>query len=87
MEAAGVMDRFPCLVIRGICDYADSHKNKTWQPYAAATASAYAKELLSIIDAAEVVETHTVGGITNGQLRNAECSRQIDRMSWLIGHR
>ena len=71
MEAAGVMDRFPCLVIRGICDYADSHKNKTWQPYAAAAASAYAKELLSIIGAAEVVETHTIGGITNGQLRNA----------------
>ena len=30
MEAAGLMDSFPCLVIRGICDYADSHKNKRW---------------------------------------------------------
>ncbi|KAL2800686.1 nucleoside phosphorylase domain-containing protein [Aspergillus keveii] len=30
MEAAGLMDTFPCLVIRGICDYADSHKNKEW---------------------------------------------------------
>jgi nucleoside phosphorylase len=47
MEAAGLMDYFPCLVIRGICDYADSHKNKGWQRYAAATAAAYAKELLS----------------------------------------
>lgn len=46
MEAAGLMDNFPCLVIRGICDYADSHKNKRWQPYAAATAAAYAKDLL-----------------------------------------
>jgi nucleoside phosphorylase len=27
MEAAGLMNRFPCLVIRGICDYSDSHKN------------------------------------------------------------
>ncbi|KAE8139545.1 hypothetical protein BDV38DRAFT_280898 [Aspergillus pseudotamarii] len=44
MEAAGLMDNFPCLVIRGICDYADSHKNKDWQEYAAATAAAYAKE-------------------------------------------
>lgn len=43
------MDSFPCLVIRGICDYADSHKNKMWQPYAAATAAAYAKELLLVI--------------------------------------
>lgn len=46
MEAAGLMDTFPCLVIRGICDYADSHKNKDWQEYAAATAAAYARELL-----------------------------------------
>ena len=43
MEAAGLMDNFPCLVIRGICDYADSHKNKQWQGYAAATAAAYSK--------------------------------------------
>ena len=52
MEAAGLMDNFPCLVIRGICDYSDSHKNKQWQPYAAAVAAAYAKELLSVIPAA-----------------------------------
>ncbi|KAL3444390.1 hypothetical protein BJX65DRAFT_310973 [Aspergillus insuetus] len=46
MEAAGLMNTYPCLVIRGICDYADSHKNKAWQGYAAATAAAFAKELL-----------------------------------------
>ncbi|KAH6877239.1 hypothetical protein B0T10DRAFT_609949 [Thelonectria olida] len=40
MEAAGVMNTFPCLVIRGICDYADSYKNDQWQNYAAATAAA-----------------------------------------------
>ncbi|KAF5017123.1 hypothetical protein F66182_10992, partial [Fusarium sp. NRRL 66182] len=40
MEAAGLMNEFPCLVIRGICDYADSHKNKKWQPYAAGVAAA-----------------------------------------------
>ncbi|RMZ82975.1 hypothetical protein DV737_g1794, partial [Chaetothyriales sp. CBS 132003] len=49
MEAAGLMDKFPCLVVRGVCDYADSHANKQWQDYAAATAAAYAKELLEII--------------------------------------
>jgi nucleoside phosphorylase len=49
MEAAGLMDTFPCLVIRGICDYADSHKNDQWQRYAAAVAAAYVKELLLII--------------------------------------
>ena len=57
MEAAGLMDNFPCLVIRGICDYADSHKNKQWQPYAAATAAAYAKELLCYIPAQEIEAT------------------------------
>ncbi|KAK6529893.1 hypothetical protein TWF281_009047 [Arthrobotrys megalospora] len=51
MEAAGLMDDLPCLVIRGICDYADSHKSKGWQPYAAATAAAFAKEFLSIVPA------------------------------------
>ncbi|EUC49823.1 hypothetical protein COCMIDRAFT_58711, partial [Bipolaris oryzae ATCC 44560] len=49
MEAAGLMNSFPCLVIRGVCDYADSHKNKQWQMYAAGTAAAYAKEVLSMI--------------------------------------
>jgi hypothetical protein len=50
---------FPGLVIKGICDYADSHKNKRWQPYAAGTAAAYAKELLSAISAAEVAKSRT----------------------------
>ncbi|KAK3663650.1 hypothetical protein LTR22_005592 [Elasticomyces elasticus] len=50
MEAAGLMDSFPCVVIRGVCDYADSHKNKSWQPYAAATAACYCKELLGVIE-------------------------------------
>lgn len=54
MEAAGLMDSFPCLIIRGICDYADSHKNNKWQPYAAATAAAYMKELLSVIPPKDV---------------------------------
>lgn len=49
MEAAGLMNHFPCLVIRGICDYSDSHKNKEWQGYAAMTAAAYAKDLLNRI--------------------------------------
>ncbi|KAI9659868.1 MAG: hypothetical protein M1821_001220 [Bathelium mastoideum] len=49
MEAAGLMNDFPCIVIRGICDYADSHKNDTWQKYAALVAAAYAKELLLYI--------------------------------------
>jgi nucleoside phosphorylase len=47
MEAAGIMNELPTLVVRGICDYCDSHKQKHWQGYAALTAAAYAKLLLS----------------------------------------
>lgn len=46
MEAAGLMNHFPCVVIRGICDYSDTHKNDLWQGYAAMAAAAYAKDLL-----------------------------------------
>jgi nucleoside phosphorylase len=54
MEAAGLMNIFKCVVIRGICDYADKHKHKKWQPYAASVAAAYAKKLLSLISTEEV---------------------------------
>ncbi|KAL5610428.1 hypothetical protein FOBRF1_006545 [Fusarium oxysporum] len=48
MEAAGLI-YFPSLVIRGICDYSDSHRNKEWQGYAAMAAAAYAKDLLRLL--------------------------------------
>ncbi|KAH6867775.1 hypothetical protein B0T10DRAFT_596896 [Thelonectria olida] len=54
MEAAGLMNEFPCLVIRGISDYADSHKNRQWQPYAAIAAAAYARSLLRKISTQSV---------------------------------
>ncbi|PVH92426.1 purine and uridine phosphorylase [Periconia macrospinosa] len=46
MAAAGMMTRLPVAVIRGISDFADASENKEWQPYAALTAAAYAKEML-----------------------------------------
>jgi nucleoside phosphorylase len=55
-EAAGLMNDFPCLVIRGIGDYADTHKSGRWQDYAAATAAALGKELLGYVPAQEVQE-------------------------------
>ncbi|KAL3482515.1 nucleoside phosphorylase domain-containing protein [Aspergillus californicus] len=48
-EAAGVMANFHCLIIRGISDYCDSHKNSHWHEYAAAAAAAYARELFVYI--------------------------------------
>jgi nucleoside phosphorylase len=46
MEGAGVWDNIPCVIIKGVCDYADSHKNKVWQDYAAATAASCTKTFL-----------------------------------------
>src|SRR5712664_2889343 len=69
MEAAGLMDNF---VIRGICDYADSHKNKQWQGYVAATAAAYAKELLSVIHPNQVEETPSAVSVTD--VPNGQCA-------------
>ncbi|KAI4852903.1 Pfs, NACHT and ankyrin domain protein [Aureobasidium sp. EXF-8845] len=57
MEAAGLTNSFPCLVIRGICDYADSHKSDEWQEYAAATAAAYAKEFLGFVEEQDLAQT------------------------------
>jgi nucleoside phosphorylase len=46
MEVVGLMNQFPCLVICGVCDYADSHKSKEWQGYAVMVAAVYARDLL-----------------------------------------
>ncbi|KAL3467203.1 hypothetical protein BJX64DRAFT_283926 [Aspergillus heterothallicus] len=46
MEAAGLWDILPCVIIKGVCDYADSHKNKKWQGYAAGTAACCTKSFL-----------------------------------------
>ncbi|KAF4856074.1 Vegetative incompatibility protein HET-E-1 [Colletotrichum siamense] len=46
MEAAGIWDRFPCIVVKAVCDYADSHKNKKYQNFAAARAAAATKATL-----------------------------------------
>ncbi|KAI1323192.1 nucleoside phosphorylase domain-containing protein [Xylariaceae sp. FL0255] len=65
MEAAGLMQDFPCLLIRGICDYADSHKNKGWQEHAAAVAAAYAKELLGYVQPSDIYEEKTAKDTMN----------------------
>ena len=57
MEAAGLMNDFPCVVIRGISDYSDTHKNARWKRYAATAAAAYAKTLLCVIRSKELGET------------------------------
>ncbi|KAH8802621.1 hypothetical protein F5884DRAFT_846723 [Xylogone sp. PMI_703] len=84
MEAAGLMDNFPCLVIRGICDYSDDRKNKAWQSYTAVTAAAYARDLLRVVRpqrvtqekyvleliATQVRDIHSITSNTNARVHN-----------------
>ncbi|KAF9882745.1 hypothetical protein FE257_005324 [Aspergillus nanangensis] len=78
MEAAGLMNHFPCLVIRGVCDYADSHKNKEWQGYAAMMAAAYAKDLLRQIVPQRVSHERKAIEAIRGQLKDV--SKNIDKI-------
>jgi nucleoside phosphorylase len=86
-EAAGLMNAFPCLVIRGISDYADSHKNDDWQSYAAAAAAAFAKELLLYIPGAEVdsapsaLDTIVDTGEPNFFCTYLQCGRLYEKTS------
>ncbi|KAK2594031.1 hypothetical protein QQS21_008250 [Conoideocrella luteorostrata] len=77
MESAGLVNHFPCLVIRGICDYSDSHKNKEWQGYAAMTASAYAKDLLCRIAPNRVEAEKKISEVLSGDLK--ELNQTIER--------
>ncbi|KAG8625519.1 hypothetical protein KVT40_007270 [Elsinoe batatas] len=77
MEAAGLMRSFPCLIIRGICDYADSHKNKVWQPYAAISAAALLKELLHVLPQQQ---------LSTEQTAYQACLSEIQRMTNSLQH-
>jgi nucleoside phosphorylase len=46
MESAGAWETLPTIVIKSICDYADSHKGYEWHGYAAAAAAACMKAFL-----------------------------------------
>ncbi|KAH8802898.1 nucleoside phosphorylase domain-containing protein [Xylogone sp. PMI_703] len=90
MEAAGLMNDFPCIVIRGICDYADSQKNKDWQEYAAAMAAAYAKEFLEYIQPTDLDGERTAKDILDQVETNIETMKNaldnqddLEILDWL----
>lgn len=86
MEAAGLMNDFPCLAIRGISDYSDSHKNDGWQRYAAATAAAFAKELLCHLASTKINQIDPISQAMNqmasGLNKNSE---MVERTNQEIG--
>ncbi|SCO19315.1 unnamed protein product [Fusarium fujikuroi] len=83
-EAAGLMNHFPCLVIRGICDYADTHKNDQWQGYAAMTAAAYAKDLLCQIHPNRAVAEAKISEVLSG-IQN-ELSATTRKVNTIMHH-
>lgn len=66
IEAAGLMNTFLYLVIRGICDYSDSHKNKEWQGYTAIVAAAYTKDLLQRIPLNRIEAEERISAVISG---------------------
>lgn len=62
MEGSGIVDaswngNVGFVIVRGICDYCDSHKNNIWQGYAAVVAAAYTIHIIENMPAyKEIVE-------------------------------
>lgn len=84
MEASGLMSSYSCLVIRGISDYADTHKNDAWKYYAAINAAAYAKLLLQHVTGLQEEPRHPIaqGGVDPDRhfLRNSRSRSDEDRL-------
>ncbi|KAJ2993973.1 hypothetical protein NUW58_g1677 [Xylaria curta] len=87
MEAAGLMNQFPFLIVRGICDYSDTHKNDLWQGYAAMIAAAYTKDLLHNITPNRVeIERPLVGILSDVSARLSSIDEAVAHTKrYLIG--
>jgi nucleoside phosphorylase len=77
MEAAGLMNTFPYLVVRGISDYCDEHKNDGWHRYASTTAAAYCKWVLQELSPAAVGVAETAASITGADNGETQFLSQI----------
>jgi nucleoside phosphorylase len=70
MEGAGAWEEVPCVIVKGVCDYGDSHKDKKWQDFAAATAASTAKAILELYirtDRPQLNQGQSSGVIFNNQ--------------------
>ncbi|KAB8213051.1 WD domain protein [Aspergillus novoparasiticus] len=92
MEAAGLMNNIPCLVIRGVCDYCDSHKNDDWHKFAALSAAAYAREVLLILRPQKVDAMPSWTGQivhelrhVSGSIANMIDTRHLEKLSIVEG--
>eukprot|EP00013_Stygamoeba_regulata_P027228 CAMPEP_0177664552 /NCGR_PEP_ID=MMETSP0447-20121125/20559_1 /TAXON_ID=0 /ORGANISM="Stygamoeba regulata, Strain BSH-02190019" /LENGTH=930 /DNA_ID=CAMNT_0019170541 /DNA_START=134 /DNA_END=2926 /DNA_ORIENTATION=+ len=82
MESAGAADaaqgRAGCMFVRGICDYADEEKHKTWQRYAAATAAAFVQVLLKYVSTVDGTGSHP------SPFQSSSAAFSGHQRSWLI---
>ncbi|KAL9081963.1 MAG: hypothetical protein Q9159_006860 [Coniocarpon cinnabarinum] len=89
MEAAGLMNSFPCLVIRGICDYADTHKHKEWQGYASMAAALYARDLLYRVSQSQVQVEREIVNVISKDVKDIKHFQEDDLKAriceWLSG--
>ncbi|RBA14578.1 hypothetical protein FPRO05_13389 [Fusarium proliferatum] len=86
MEAAGLANHFPCVMIRGICDYSDSHKNDKWQGFASMIGAAYATDLLSKIPPSKVESEKPIREVLSSIESTATFTRDTV-ISMASGHR
>ncbi|KJZ70963.1 hypothetical protein HIM_09667 [Hirsutella minnesotensis 3608] len=64
-------------VVRGICDYSDTHKGDEWQGYAALAAATYAKALLKRVPPDDVAAEKRISEILSGISNNVQIVREM----------
>ncbi|KAF4553219.1 Hypothetical protein D9617_7g029460 [Elsinoe fawcettii] len=93
MEASGALSSIECLVVRGISDYCDSHKNDRWQGFASINAAIFARAVLRFLPVDSVTQyqtdlTELSAGISGLQTVASSSQRQSERrhiFEWLKG--
>ncbi|PLN81271.1 purine and uridine phosphorylase [Aspergillus taichungensis] len=86
MESAGLWEYLPTVIVKGVCDYADSHKNNLWQDYAAASAAACTRAVLDLWDRSPEQSiasqaTHPTTQFNNSMNTNVVNQSQIANLS------
>lgn len=84
-EGSGIWDEFPCIIVKGVCDYADSHNNKTWQNFAAATAASVVRGLIErypktdqrVTALARTLARTAISTQAKDSRKNRECLRDL----------
>ncbi|KAL4885452.1 hypothetical protein BJY04DRAFT_134573 [Aspergillus karnatakaensis] len=95
MESAGVVEHHPSLVIKGICDYSETHESNAWQAHASLTASLFARELIHSFSqkyslGRETISQNHPGSDSKNEVqpsapRHLQDTLAGDSYSWLVG--